>query len=969
MNLKVFSVATTIVLAILTSGCKQGHKYESVKDDPMQTRIYTLKNGLKVYLSVNKEEPRIQTYVAVRTGSKNDPSETTGLAHYLEHLMFKGTKQFGTTDPEAEAPLLDEIERRYEEYRTLTDEAQRKQKYHEIDSVSQLAAKYFIPNEYDKLMAAIGAQGTNAFTSNDVTCYTEDIPANEVENWARIQADRFQNMVIRGFHTELEAVYEEYNIGLSSDMNKQFEALMAKLFPNHPYGTQTTIGTQQHLKNPSITNIKEYFAKWYVPNNVAICMAGDFDPDEVMQTLEKYFGQWQPGDDVSQPTFPELQALTQPVDTTVVGLEAENIWLGWRSERAQSLQNDTLQLISSILYNGKAGLFDLDLNQQMKVMGAQAEVEPMLDYGVFLLAGMPKEGQSLDEVKALMLGEIEKLKRGDFDDDLITAAVNNMKLDELQGLDRNSARVSKMLDAFINGIAWEQEVGQLDRLSQITKQDIVNFATRFFGEGYVTVYKRQGADTSQKKIEKPAITPIPTNRDLVSSFVKEVQESKVDPIQPVFLDFEKDLSRFETAKGLPVIYKQNKENDLFNLVFRYEFGQEDDNRYDVAADYIDFLGTDKLSAAQLKQQFYKLACNYSLSVQGDAIQIGLSGLGENMAQALALLEDLLRHAKADRDAYEQYVALTLKNRQDVKTDQRTCFNMLNYYGMYGPHNAMRDNMTEQQLRETDPQALLDLLAGIAQFEHTVLYYGPLSEKELDKSMTELHVTKQPLKAVPEGTPYRLLTATQPEVFIAPYDAKNIYMRMYFNEGRQTSPDEHATIDLFNEYYGGGMNGIVFQELREARGLAYSAAAYYLTPSKQGEPENFFTYIITQNDKMMDCVRQFRDILDKMPQSEAAFQIAKDALTKQLASQRTTKFNVILAYIAARRMGYDYDVNKKIYDDLQGLTLQDIANFEQQHMAGKTGRYLILGDEKELDIAALEKIAPIHRLSLEEIFGY
>ena len=969
MNLKVFSVATTIVLAILTSGCKQGHKYESVKDDPMQTRIYTLKNGLKVYLSVNKEEPRIQTYVAVRTGSKNDPSETTGLAHYLEHLMFKGTKQFGTTDSEAEAPLLDEIERRYEEYRTLTDEAQRKQKYHEIDSVSQLAAKYFIPNEYDKLMAAIGAQGTNAFTSNDVTCYTEDIPANEVENWARIQADRFQNMVIRGFHTELEAVYEEYNIGLSSDMNKQFEALMAKLFPNHPYGTQTTIGTQQHLKNPSITNIKEYFAKWYVPNNVAICMAGDFDPDEVMQTLEKYFGQWQPGDDVSQPTFPELQALTQPVDTTVVGLEAENIWLGWRSERAQSLQNDTLQLISSILYNGKAGLFDLDLNQQMKVMGAQAEVEPMLDYGVFLLAGMPKEGQSLDEVKALMLGEIEKLKRGDFDDDLITAAVNNMKLDELQGLDRNSARVSKMLDAFINGIAWEQEVGQLDRLSQITKQDIVNFATRFFGEGYVTVYKRQGADTSQKKIEKPSITPIPTNRDLVSPFVKEVQESKVDPIQPVFLDFEKDLSRFETAKGLPVIYKQNKENDLFNLVFRYEFGQEDDNRYDVAAGYIDFLGTDKLSAAQLKQQFYKLACNYSLSVQGDVIQIGLSGLGENMAQALALLEDLLRHAKADRDAYEQYVALTLKNRQDVKTDQRTCFSMLNYYGMYGPHNVMRDNMTEQQLRETDPQALLDLLAGIAQFEHTVLYYGPLSEKELDKSMTELHVTKQPLKAVPEGTPYRLLTATQPEVFIAPYDAKNIYMRMYFNEGRQTSPDEHATIDLFNEYYGGGMNGIVFQELREARGLAYSAAAYYLTPSKQGEPENFFTYIITQNDKMMDCVRQFRESLDKMPQSEAAFQIAKDALTKQLASQRTTKFNVILAYIAARRMGYDYDVNKKIYDDLQGLTLQDIANFEQQHMAGKTGRYLILGDEKELDIAALEKIAPIHRLSLEEIFGY
>ena len=246
------------------------YKYVTVSGDMMQTRIYTLDNGLRVYLSVNPEKPRIQTYIAVRTGSKNDPAETTGLAHYLEHLMFKGTKQFGTNNPTAEAPLLDQIEQRYEAYRKLTDPAARKQAYHEIDSVSQVAAQYFIPNEYDKLMAAIGAEGTNAYTSNDVTCYTEDIPSNEIDNWAKIQADRFQNMVIRGFHTELEAVYEEYNIGLTSDSRKLFAALCKMLWPNHPYGTRTTIGTQEHLKNPSITNIKNYFNKWYRPNNVAI---------------------------------------------------------------------------------------------------------------------------------------------------------------------------------------------------------------------------------------------------------------------------------------------------------------------------------------------------------------------------------------------------------------------------------------------------------------------------------------------------------------------------------------------------------------------------------------------------------------------------------------------------------------------------------------------------------------------------
>ncbi len=957
----------TIVCGLVS--CNGSHDYESVNGDPMQTRIYTLDNGLKVYLSVNKEEPRIQTYIAVRTGSKNDPAETTGLAHYLEHLMFKGTKQFGTTDPEAEAPLLDEIEQRYEEYRTITDEATRKQKYHEIDSVSQLAAKYFIPNEYDKLMAAIGSQGSNAFTSNDVTCYVEDIPSNEIENWAKVQADRFQNMVIRGFHTELEAVYEEYNIGLSSDGNKQYEALLAKLFPTHPYGTQTTIGTQQHLKNPSITNIKNYFAKWYVPNNVAICMAGDFDPDKTLEILKKYFGEWKAGEDVTQPTFPELEPLTQSVDTTVIGLEAENIWLGWRSEKASSLQNDTLELVSAVLYNGKAGLLDIDLNQEMKVMDAGAYAEPMLDHGFFLLAGQPKEGQSLDEVKELLLGEINKLKCGDFDEDLLLSALNNKKLDDLRSLDHNSARVSKMLNAFINGIEWQQLVGQKDRLAKITKQELVDFAKLFFTEGYVAVYKRQGEDTTQKKIDKPAITPIPTNRDLVSQFVKDIQEAEVKPIEPQFLDYKKDLSFFTTQKGLPVIYKQNTENGLFELQFRYEFGQEDDNRYDVAANYIDYLGTDKLSAAQVKHQFYKMACNYAISVNADAITIGLSGLVEYMPDALALLEDLLHNAKVDEDAYQQMVGLILKNRQDQKSEQRSCFAMLGEYALYGLHNAMRDNMTEQQLRETNPQELLDLLKNISQYEHQVLYYGPIAEEKLDGCLSDLHHTEKDLKPVPEGKPYELQTISEPEVIIAPYDAKNIYMRMFVNEGRQTNLDEHATIELFNEYFGGGMNGVVFQEMREARGLAYNAMAYYLTPAKKGQPEYFLTHIITQNDKMMDCVKQFREILDKMPASEAAFQIAKDALTKRLASQRTTKFGVIRAYISDKRQGFDFDVDKKIYEDLQNLTLQDIEGFEQANIAGKTGRYIILGNEKELDMASLGQIAPIRRVSLEEIFGY
>ena len=965
-------VLATCILGLLAFGQEaqaREYKYQEVQGDITKTRIYTLENGLRVYLSVNKETPRIQTYIAVRTGSKNDPAETTGLAHYLEHLMFKGSAQFGTNNPTAESPLLDDIEQRYESYRQLTDPAERKQAYHEIDSVSQLAAQYFIPNEYDKLMAAIGAKGTNAFTSNDVTCYTEDIPSNEIENWAKIQADRFQHMVIRGFHTELEAVYEEYNMYLTDDGDKIWSALGKKLTPTHPYGTQTTIGTQEHLKNPSITNIKNYFRKWYVPNNVAICMAGDFDPDQTVAIIERYFGQWKPGAKVSQPVFPAQRPLTAPSDTAVIGQQAEQVWVAWLGKKASSLQCDTLDVISEMLSNGTAGLFDLNLNQSMRVQGAGAGLQRQQDYSTFLLVGQPKPGQSLQEVRTLMLAELNNLKQGNFSDDLLPSIVNNMKLNYQRAVDNNVWRVRQHMNSFIYGEAWQHTAGKMQRVAGMTKQQIVDFARRFFTDGYATVFKQQGVDTLQKKIDKPQITPIPTNRDQVSQFVRDIQNSEVKPIQPEFLDFKKDLTVTETKRKLPLLYKQNTDNDLFTLEFRYDFGNEDDNRYDIASDYLDYVGTDKLTATDIKQQFYKMACSYSVSVSDETVRVKLSGLNENMVPALQLLEKFWRNAKADATSYQQFVDIELKYRDDNKKDQRTCFDYLYEYAVYGPHNSHRDNMTAQQLREANPQQLLDLLKGLTDMQHTVLYYGPMTEKQFSDVLTKLHKTPKTLAAVPEGKPYVKQETPRNEIWIAPYDAKNIYMRMYHNEGRSFNVDETATVTLFNEYFGGGMNGIVFQELREARGLAYNAYAVYRRISKKDERESYFTHIITQNDKMMDCVRQFHSILDTIPQSEAAFQIAKDAVMKQLASNRVRKSNVLYSYLSMKRMGLDYDLSEKIYRDLQHLTLQDIVRFEQQQMARKPYRYVILGDEKELDMKSLEQIAPVRRLTLEDIFGY
>ena len=955
-----------------TMVCK-ADSYESVPNDPMKTRIYTLDNGLKIYLSDNKDQPRIQTYIAVRVGGKNDPAETTGLSHYLEHLMFKGTKQFGTQDYEAERPYLERIEALYEVYRKTTDAEQRKAIYHEIDSLSYLSSTHAIANEYDKLMATIGAEGTNAYTSEDVTCYTENIPANEVENWAKVQADRFQNLVIRGFHTELEAVYEEYNISLTQDMRKVWEALGKTLFPNHPYGQQTVIGTQDHLKNPSITNIKKHFNDWYRPNNVAICMSGDLDFDKTVAIIKKYFGNWQPNPNVKaqhQRLYDiKVEKLTKPAYVDVYGKEAERVTLGWAMPGSKEKEADYLDIVSEVMENGKAGLIDLDLNQAQKVLGAGSGVNDMVDHSEFIALALPKEGQTMEEARDLLLAEVEKLKKGDFDDKLLESIINNKKLYLMRQLESNQAKADMFVQSFVNQTPWKDEVEKIDRLSKITKQDIVDFANKYFTDGYACIYKHKGEDPNEKKIEKPAISPIEMNRDKMSKFVREVAETEVEPIQPVFVDYQKDLTIKNFKNGDEFLYKKNEDNATFSLTYRIDRGTKADKALDDATSYISYLGTSTMSPEELQKELYHLACNVSMSTSVGTTRISISGLSENMEKAMVIAENWLNDAKMDQGIYDNMVADILKSRADNKLNQRTNFSALRAYGQYGPLNSFTNILSEEELKSMNPQTLLDKLKDLQNYQQTITYYGPMSDKDVMRLIQKHH--KMVKKPIPTeiGDVFPSQPTPQNEVYIAPYEAKNIYMFNYSNNGQKYDATLLPAMDLYNEYFGGGMNGVVFQELREARGLAYSAAAYYTSPAYKDQTTGFYTYIISQNDKLPECLKTFDEIVETLPAQEGAFQIAKDAVLKKLATERTIKSGVISSFLSARNHGLDHDIDKDIFEKIQTMTLQDIVSFQQKNVKGRTYKYLILGDEKELDMPTLEKLGPIHRLSQKDIFGY
>jgi predicted Zn-dependent peptidase len=957
-----------LVLLAVSCTAERKYAYESVAGDPLQTRIYTLDNGLKVYLSVNKDKPRIQTFIGVRVGAKNDPAETTGLAHYFEHLMFKGTATFGTSDYEAEKPLLDQIEALFETYRQTTGEEERRAIYARIDSVSQEASKIAIPNEYDKLMSAIGSQGTNAFTSYDVTAYMEDIPSNEVDNWAAIQAERFSHPVIRLFHTELETVYEEYNMSLTRDGRKMYEAILSALFPHHPYGTQTVLGTQEHLKNPSIVNIKKYFDTYYVPNNMAVCMVGDLDPDETIRTIDAHFGSLKPKEIPELKTSPE-QPLTAPVVKEVIGLEAENVAIAYRMPAANTKDAAIMEFIDYLLTNGKAGLIDLNLVQKQKVLEASSGVDAMTDYSLFELTGTPKEGQTLEEVRDLLLGQLELLKKGEFDDELLEAVINNFKLERYYQQQEYRYAAQILLFAYINRADWKDEVEKIDFQSKLTKQDVVDFCNKYYNDNYAIVYKRQGKP-DDRKIDKPSITPVSANRDSESAFLSHMAARKdsVKPIEPVFLDYAKDLSKLTVKNSLPLLYKQNTSNPIFSLYYVFEMGNNHNKVLGTAFDYLSYLGTSTRTAEEIKSELYKLACSFGVQATNERVYVYISGLSDNFEKALAILEERLADAKADEETYRNLTADILKSRADAKLNQSANFAALRNYAMWGPQSPATNILSEDELKALNPEELVNITKNLKNFEHTILYYGPLPEAQIVETLNEHHATGETLQPVPAPFPFAEQETPENRVLLAHYDAKQIYMTM-LHKGGGFDKSIEANRTMYNTYFGGSMNSIVFQEMREARGLAYTANAGYQRPGKIDRSYYLTTFIATQNDKLHDAIGAFLSILNDMPESENSFSLAKENILTDIRTERILRDDILWEYLNAKEFGYDTDSRKELYEKIPGFTLNDVKAFQQQYVKNKPFTYCILGDTKDLDLKTLQEIGPVTILKQEEIFGY
>lgn len=939
------------------------YSYESVIDDKNGVRIYTLKNGLKVYLAQNFDAPKIQTYIPVKTGSNNDPSDNTGLAHYLEHMMFKGTSKLASANWEKEKPLLEKISNLYEEHKAEQDPEKKKALYKRIDEVSQEASKFAIANEYDKAISSLGASGTNAHTCLDETVYKNNIPNNELEKWLKVEKERFSELTLRLFHTELEAVYEEFNRAQDNDARLVNYELMDALFPTHPNGQQTTLGKSKHLKNPSMVAIHKYFDEYYVPNNYALVLVGDLDFEKTIELIDQYFGTFKYCE-LPKKTKVSEEPMTKVVERTVKSPSAPRLQMAWRTDSYGTHEARLAEMVANILSNsGESGLIDLNINQSQKALRAMAYSSPFKNYGTFSMVIVPKNEQTLDEAKQLLLDQIDLVKKGDFPEWLIQAVINDMKIQRMKAFETADGLATTLYGVFINDQTWEEELNEINEYGKIAKADIVKFANDFFKDNYVAVKKEKGVNDKLVRVENPGITPIKINKNSQSLFLKELLKEKSTDIQPVFIDYSKAIKTAD-IEGKKVSFVENKYNDVAQAYFIFPFGGDHDKELGLATQVLQYLGTDKLNAEKLNEEFFKLGISNDFRTTSDQLIISVSGLEENLPKGIELLKDWMQNAKPDQQVYLQNINTILESREVAKKDKGRIMAALSSYAKYGKESRFTDVISEDRLREINSEEMTQKIKDLLQMPYEIFFYGTDFNhfKKYVTPFIEEEILKIPTKKIyPEP-------ATEGKVYFTNYDMVQTEMSKVA-KGTNVNLKNFGKINLFNEYFGRGLSSIVFQEIRESKSLAYSAYVSYAANSELNHPDYITTYVGTQANKLSQAVIAMDDLMADLPQVPDQFANARNSALKQIAAARVNRTNIFFNHLNLKKLGIDYDIRKDIYAEIKELTLADLTDFYTTEMKPLKYNTAIIGKNENLDFETLNKMGDFRELSLEEVFGY
>lgn len=945
--------------------------YQSQAEDlnALKVKEYRLENGLTVWLNEDHSQPKVFGAVVVKAGAKDCPD--TGIAHYFEHMMFKGTDRIGTLDYESEKVLLDSIAMKYDELAMTEDTAARARLQKEINELSIRSSEYVIPNEFNRLINRFGGSGLNAATSYDATIYFNTFSPQYMVQWAEINSERLINPVFRLFQSELETVYEEKNMYGDFIGGQVMDTLMARYFGPHPYA-YPIIGSTKNLKNPRLTEMHKFFEDYYVASNMALILSGDFDAQQVMPILEKAFSRIRSGNAPKQekvmlPPFNGRE--TMKVKFPIPFIKA--MGLGFRGVSANHEDQVALNIAVNLLNNANGTGYLDKLMVEHKLMGALAINESMNEAGILAVAIMPKLLiQSYSSAEKMVWDEINRVKNGDFSDEMFNSLKLEQKRQYASSLENIDSRATVMMNLFSQGKSWNDYLNEVARIESITKEDVVRVAQKYFSNNYLCVTKSTGK-YPKDNLPKPAFSPVvPRNADASSSYAKQLEKIPEQQVAPRIIDFEKDVKTSKLTPLVTLYTTPNPLNDIFTLNISYGIGALEQPELMQLTNYLQLLGTESLSFEQFRSRLQSIGSTLAFDVTPDAFVMKVTGFDNHIDETMELVGDFIRHAKADDKKLRQIV-------DDAKVSEKAFFksgdnvaSALLEQVKYGDQSRYLRKLSLSQIKKLKGKDMLAIYDKVRSVQCDLHYCGTLPvEKVIGTIRQHLPLERT---TVASNSPYyrELKQYDRPTVFFIdmPDMAQSIVYGYVKGDPVDDKASRHAS-RLFSVYFGGDMSSLMFQEIREFRSFAYRTSGRYQLPNHahKGTAGSFTAMLSTQSDKTLDALGVLDSLIREMPLKPERMEAVKQTLVNRINNDYPPFRNLSEKVASARMEGFDRDPAEEFLRDIATMDMQDISRFYQEQISGRPVVYVIAGNRKHIDMKKLAEYGTIIKVKKKGIY--
>ncbi len=916
---------------------------------------YKLDNGLTVMLWEDHDQPDVTGYVVVRAGSVDEPSEYTGLAHYLEHMLFKGTQRIGALDWEKEKPMYDSIIALYDQYSEATDPKVREQLATQINEVSMREAKISSTEDFFNMLDLIGAEGVNAYTSYDLTAYHNSFPAAEMYRWLTIFSDRLINPVFRTFQAELENVFEEYNMYANNPSSQAQKQLMADMFKGCPY-ERDVIGIPEHLKNPRLSKLIEFYNTWYVPNNMALIIVGDFDTEKTIPMIQETFSRLQPKELPERTSYPEVSFEGNPYKHYNLGYYP-TLYLVYDGVKEGDPDQDVLEFVCALLTNGSTGLLD-KVETKGDVSGIGAFPWSMRNTGRIIVEAVPyyDANQQMYEsdkaTKAIVMKEIDKLKNGQIDDALIANVKRLYAQSDKVSNENPSAKMQALVDCFTYGKSTDEIFTANEKIQALTKEEIMRIAKKYFDAPYMTVSFDEDTKTQKPKtLPKPNIKPLDPVKNAKTEYAEAFQKLPKGELKQTFNDFN-DVKVSPIAENVMLHYTANNKNDIFTLTLRYGVGAHEMPLLPYATELLEdagIMGNPATKGEDFKVQVAELGGSVSYGCSDSYFTIYITGEDENLGKIMNLVNRQLLMPYLEQKQLDNVKGSVFVNRYTRQKRTAVQKSALLQYALYGKKSSYLDEVPFQDIWLMDGVKVQQQVAAARSYALDVFYCGTMPQEKL---VANLPLTEG---MRPSTSPFiqDRVTYDKPTVLFLPNSNVQQADLYFYINGKPYDISMDVASDAFNQYMSGGFTGVVLNEIRVKRSMAYTAYGVNATPSLAGKDCYFYGYVGTQSDKVVDAINVYMDILTDMPQDSTQLVALKAALKQASQTAKPSMRGKASTFEYWKRLGYNDDPARVNAAAIDALTFSDIEKFYEDNVKGKPVTIILMGDPKKINLKEIE----------------